>query len=132
MSKLINDLITEFHSLDEIEDSFGFYIMWIQLDDEGEITSSDSLKPVSHIEIDKEDQACLFHFTENGEAMNIAEAIEVINSENSEYALFSAEETTLDDEHVRIDNPIIGFGENVEQRCFFIVCQDYKNDDVLH
>ena len=125
MSKLVIDLIDEFHSLDEVEDDFEVFIMSIKIDDNGEIESTASVEPVSKIVIDDENHECLFHSVATDQAMSIASAIEQISSVNPEFALGFAEEKRIDDSGLRADKPIIGFGENTEQRKFFIVCQSF-------
>ena len=130
MSKLVIDLVDEFKSLDEVEDDFELFIMSIKIDDNGEIESTASVEPVSKIVIDDDNQECLFHSVasdnlQTDKAMNIATTIDQISSINPEYALGFADEKPIDDSGVSIDNPIIGFGENIEQRKFFIVCQSF-------
>jgi len=125
LSKLVIDLVDEFKSLDEVEEDFDLFIMSIKIDDEGEIESTASIEPVSKIVIDDENHECLFHSITTDKAMNMANVIDELVSVNTEYALGFAEENTIDDSYERIDNPIIGFGENIEQRKFFIVCQAF-------
>ena len=132
MSKLISDLIHEFHSLDEIEDDFEFFIMNIVIDENGDVESSDAIEAITKIEIDETNQECLFYSDPEGNAKFIGEAIKEISSVSSEYQLCSAVENTIEDSFIRIDNPIIGFGENIEQRRFFVVCQAFENNPVLH
>ena len=148
MSKYVVDLVDEFHSLVEVEDDFELFMMSIKIDDSGEVTSTESIEPVSHIEIDHEHEECLLHISPNGKAISIRKVIKEISSINSDYFLCSAEENTIDglndskiegsndnevdDSNVRVDNSIIGFGENIEQRRFFVVCQAFENNVALH
>ena len=125
MSKLIKDLENELDSLDEIEDNFELFIMSIKIDEFDEYSSAETIQAVSHIEVDESTQECLFHLG-SSDAMNILNTIDKISSIDSDYALCSAEEKTIDDALVRVDNPIIGFGENIEQKRFFIVFQTYE------
>ena len=129
LSKLISDLINEFHSVDEIEceidGDFELFIMSIKIDEFGEYDSSESILPISYIEVDSEKEECLFHFG-SSDTMTIASTVEKIKAIDSNYLLCSAEEKTIDNALVRIDNPIIGFGENIEQKRFFLVFQTYE------
>lgn len=138
MSKLVSDLVEEFHSIDEIEDDFEFFIMSIVIDDDGEIESTPTLTPVSHIEVDETHQECLFHSDAEKKTITISDAIKEVSSLDSEFQLVSTENniiaasSTVDDSTTRTDNPIIGFGENIEKRQFFLVCQTFENISVLH
>ena len=85
--------------------------------------------PVTKIEIDSEDGECLLHFDEHStDYVTITEAKalllnETLDAEVQGYEVFTSEEKELDDSHVRLDTPLIGFGENAELNCFFVVCQ---------
>ena len=125
MSKLIIDLVNEFQSLDEITDDFELFIMSIKIDEFGEYDSAETILPVSHIEVDSNKEECLFHFG-SSDAMDIVTTLEKIKSIDTNYLLCSAEEKTFDGATVRVDNPIIGFGENIEQKRFFLVFQTYE------
>ncbi len=123
MSKLVIDVVSEFQSLDVIEDDFELFVLSVKINESGEITSTESIEPVNRIEADIENQECLLHVTSNGEALRMVEAIQAISKVNADYSLCSAQEETLEDSWVRIDNPIIGFGENIDLKRFFVVCQ---------
>ena len=127
MSKLISNLVNEFQTLDEIQDDFELFIMSIKIDEFGEYDSAETILPVSHLNVDIEKEECLFHFgSSETEAMTIASTVEKIKEIDSSFLLCAAEEMTVDGKAVRLDNPIIGFGENIEQKRFFLVFQTYE------
>ena len=127
MSKLISDLINEFQTIDEIQDDFELFIMSIKIDESGEYDSSESILPVNRIEIDSENEECLFYFgTHDSDAITVATTADKIKTITPNFLLCSAEEKTVEDKTLRLDNPIIGFGENVEQKRFFLVFQTYE------
>ena len=127
MSKLISDLINEFQTIDEIQDDFELFIMSIKIDESGEYDSSNSILPVSRIEIDSENEECLFYYgSHNSDAITVATTADKIKAITPKFLLCSAEEKTVEDKMLRLDNPIIGFGENVEQKRFFLVFQTYE------
>lgn len=123
MSKLARDVVNEFHSLDVIEDDFELFVLSVKINDYGEIISTESIEPVSRVESDNENQECLLHISPSGEPLKICEAVGRIGVLNPDYALCAAQEETIDNSWVRIDNPIIGFGENLDLKRFFVVCQ---------
>ena len=129
MSKHVRDLLFEFEVQTEVEEHFRLHVLKVTLNENGEAEEFGNALPVTKIEIDLEDKECLLHFDEqSSDGVTITEAKAIFLNENlSEdvqgYAVFAAEEKELDDSHVRLDTPLIGFGENAELKCFFVVCQ---------
>ncbi len=99
------------------------------LNENGEAEEYGNALPVTKIEIDSEDKECLLHFDEHStDFVTITEAKAIfveslIDDEVQGYEVFASEEKELEDSHVRLDTPLIGFGENAELKCFFVVCQ---------
>lgn len=122
MSKFVSDLASDLQSIDEIADDFKLLLMSIKFDDSDEVTTK-STQSVSRIEVDSENQECLFFVTSNDEALSIANTKKEISTINSDYYLCAATKDIDDDSKIRLDNPIIGFGENIELKQFFIVCE---------
>jgi hypothetical protein len=134
MSKYVRDLLLEFETQSEVEEHFALHVLKVTLNENGEAEEFGNALPVTKIEIDAEDGECLLHFDEqSSDSVTIAEAKTLlINEEIVDgslvnkmlgYEVFAAEEKELDDSHVRLDTPLIGFGENAEMKCFFVVCQ---------
>jgi len=98
-----------------VDDDFGLYVILLNIDDSGEITSTESIEPVGKIGVDIESEECLFYISPSEKAIKISEAYEKIATIDSGFALVSATEQELDDSWVRIDNPVIGFGENKDE-----------------
>jgi hypothetical protein len=129
MSKQVRDLLFEFEVQSEVEEHFRLHVLKVTLNENGEAEEYGNALPVTKIEIDSEDKECLLHFDEqstDGVTITEAKAI-LLNLNLSEdvqgYAVFASEEKELDGSHVRLDTPLIGFGENTELKCFFVVCQ---------
>ena len=129
MSKHVRDLILEFEIQREVEDHFRLHVLKVTLGENGEAEDFGNALPVTKIEIDAESEECLLHFDEQSDdCVTITEAKalllnEILADEVLGYEVFAAEEKELDDSHVRLDTPLIGFGENAELKCFFVVCQ---------
>ena len=134
MSKHVRDLLLEFEAQSEVEEHFRLHVLKVTLDENGEAEEFGNALPVTKIEVDSENEECLLHFDEqSSDGVTIAEAkaLLVIDSAVDDslvnellgYAVFASEEKELDDSHVRLDTPLIGFGENAELNCFFVVCQ---------
>ena len=124
MSKYVRDLLQEFQSQDEIEDHFCLHVLKVSVDESGEVEQSGNALPVTKIEIDSENEECLLHFEEvTSSSVTVSEAKAAFVSEILDYEVCAAEEKELDDAHIRLDTPLIGFGENVELKCFFAICQ---------
>lgn len=125
MSKHVRDLLFEFEVQSEVEEHFRLHVLKVTLNENGEAEEYGNALPVTKIEIDSEDKECLLHFDEHSaNSVSIAEAKALlIDGEVQGYEVFAAEEKERDDAHVRLDTPLIGFGENAEQNCFFVVCQ---------
>ena len=125
MSKHVRDLLFEFEVQSEVEEHFRLHV----LNENGEAEEFGNALPVTKIEIDSEDGECLLHFDEHStDYVTITEAKalllnETLADEVQGYAVFASEEKERDDSYVRLDTPFIGFGENAELKCFFVVCQ---------
>ena len=125
LSKLVSDLVEELQTLDEVDDEFKCFVLSIKIDDEGEITSTESTEPLVSLKADNENQECLFYFEATGKALTVAKVKQELSAIDTDYFICSAEEKTIDDSFVRIDSPIIGFGENIDLKKFFLVCEVY-------
>ncbi len=124
MSKYVRDILLEFQSQDEIEDHFQLHALKVNIDESGDVEPSGNALPITKIEIDADNKECLLYFEEvTSIHVTVAEAKAVFVSEILDYEVCAAEEKELDDAHVRLDTPLIGFGENVELKCFFVICQ---------
>jgi len=129
MSKHVRDLLFEFEVQSEVEEHFRLHVLKVTLNENGEAVEYGNALPVTKIEIDSEDKECLLHFDEHStDFVTITEAkamfVEsLIDDEVQGYEVFASEEKELEDSHVRLDTPLIGFGENAELKCFFVVCQ---------
>jgi hypothetical protein len=134
MSKHVRDLLFEFDVQSEVEEHFRLHVLKVTLNENGEAEEFGNALPVTKIEIDSKSKECLLHFDEHSlDCVTIKEAKallineEVVNDSLVDsvlgYEVFAAEEKELDDSHVRLDTPLIGFGENAELKCFFVVCQ---------
>ena len=129
MSKHVRDLLFEFEVQSEVEEHFRLHVLKVTLNENGEAEEYGNALPVTKIEIDSEDKECLLHFDEHStDFVTITEAkamfVEsLIDDEVQGYEVFASEEKELEDSHVRLDTPLIGFGENAELKCFFVVCQ---------
>lgn len=129
MSKYVRDLLQEFETQIEVEDHFRLHVLKVTINENGEAQEFGNALPVTRIEIDSEDKECLLHFDEqSSECVTISEAKALfIKKEEADqvldYEVFAAEEKELEDSQVRLDTPLIGFGENKELNCFFVVCQ---------
>ena len=125
MSKHVRDLLFEFEVQSEVEEHFRLHVLKVTLNENGEAEEYGNALPVTKIEIDSENKECLLHFDEHStDCVTITEAKALlIDDEVQGYEVFASEEKELDDSHVRLDTPLIGFGENAELNCFFVVCQ---------
>lgn len=124
MSKHVRDLLFEFEVQSEVEEHFRLHVLKVTLNENGEAEEYGNALPVTKIEIDSEDKECLLHFDEHSsEFVTIDEAKAILIDEALGYEVFASEEKELDGSHVRLDTPLIGFGENAELNCFFVVCQ---------
>jgi hypothetical protein len=124
MSKHVRDLLFEFEVQSEIEEHFRLHVLKVTLNENGEAEEFGNALPVTKIEIDSEDKECLLHFDEQStDYVTITEAKALLIDAVLGYEVFAAEEKELDGSLVRLDTPLIGFGENAELKCFFVVCQ---------
>ena len=123
MSKYVGCIINELEESEVIDNDFGLYVISLNIDDSGEITSTESIESVGKIDADIESEECLFYVTPDKKALTISEAYAEIETIDSRFSLVSSIEQEFDDSWVRIDNPVIGFGENTDEKRFFIVCR---------
>lgn len=134
MSKYVRDLLQEFETQTEIEDHFHLHVLKVTVSEKDEVEPIGNALPVTKIEIDAKDSECLLHFDElSSERVTIKEAKNLFSAEAavnrgavndvSNYEVCACEEKERGDAFVRLDTPLIGFGENQEINCFFVVCQ---------
>ena len=123
LSKLVHDFINELNSLDEVNIDFELFVMNLNIDNSGEVLSCESVLPVLNINIDLSSNECLFQIKDTGTPLSVENGIKALASINFDYSLCSSFEENVDNSIIRIDNPIIGFGENIEEKRFFVVCQ---------
>ena len=124
MSKHVRDLLFEFEVQSEVEEHFRLHVLKVTLNENGEAEEYGNALPVTKIEIDSENEECLLHYEEStSNYVTITDAKALLIDGVQGYDVFAAEEKERDDAHVRLDTPLIGFGENAEQNCFFVVCQ---------
>ena len=127
MSKLVIDLMEVFKSIDEIDDDFEVFVLSIEFDESGEVTSNETTEAVNGLDIDSENQECLFKISPDEKTLSIADIISIadikkqISSIDSGYLLCSAFKQTAENSSVSNDKPIIGFGENIDLKRFFLV-----------
>lgn len=129
MSKYVRDLLQEFETQSAVEDHFHLHVLKVTVSENDEVEQVGNALPVTKIEIDAEDSECLLHFDElSSERVTIREAKALFSTETAvndvlNYEVCASEEKERDDAFVRLDTPLIGFGENPEINCFFVVCQ---------
>ena len=124
MSKYARDLLQEFESQIDIKDDFQLHILKVSVDESGDIEQSGNAQPVTKIEIDSQSKECLLHFAESTpKNITVLDAKTAFSSATLGYEVCAAQEKEIDDAHIRLDTPLIGFGENTELKCFFVVCQ---------
>lgn len=121
MSKLVGHLISEIEDSDVIDDDFKIFVISVEISDSCEITSTESIEPIERIGFDIEHEECLLHISETNMAIEICDAFSEISAIDSRFAVVAAIEQSFDDSWVRIDKPIIGFGENIEKKRFLVV-----------
>lgn len=124
MSKSARDVLQEFASQAEVRDDFHLHILKVKVDDNGEVEQAGNALPVTHLEIDAESNECLLHYEEGASAqVSVSDVKAAFVGAVLDYEVCASQEAILDDTHVRLDTPLIGFGENTEIKCFFAVCQ---------
>ncbi len=124
LSKCVRDLLHEFESQVDIADDFQLHVLKVLVDESGEVEQSGSAQPVTKIEIDSESKECLLHFEEStSNYVTVSDAKTAFVCAVLDYEVCAAQEKETDDAHIRLDTPLIGFGENAEIKCFFAVCQ---------
>jgi len=125
LSKHVKDLLEEFAAEECIQNDFNLHILKVSVDDNGEIEEMGNALPVFNIEVDKESQAVLLHYAEASDMLVcVADAKAVLTDELLDYEVCAAQITETTEAVLRADTPLIGFGENVELKCFFGVCQE--------
>ncbi|MFV1872990.1 MAG: hypothetical protein ACMZ64_06700 [Oleiphilus sp.] len=124
MSKSAKDLLQEFQPENGIEDDFSVHILQVKVDENGEVEQSGNALSVVKVEIDHKNRECLLHFEENtSNPVTVSEIKSKFITEILDYEVCAAQEKTIEDSYVRLDTPLIGFGENFELKYFLAVCQ---------
>ncbi|MEM5530343.1 hypothetical protein WN093_16095 [Gammaproteobacteria bacterium AS21] len=125
MSKSAQELLEEFSSQELITDDFELHILKVKIDDNGEIEHAGNALTVTSIEFDHQSKECLLHYEEGAtNYVTVAEAkVKIVDSVLS-YEVCASQIQERDDAFVRLDTPLIGFGENVDMQCFFAICRE--------
>jgi len=125
LSKQVKDLLEEFAAEECIQSDFNLHILKVSVDENGEIEEMGNALPVFNIEIDSESQTVLLHYIESSDALvSVADAKAILTDELLDYEVCAAQITETAEAVLRAETPFIGFGENVELKCFFGVCQE--------
>jgi hypothetical protein len=124
LSKNARDILQEFESQIDVKDDFQLHVLKVNVDESGEVEQSGNALPVTKIEIDSDSKECLLHFEEGtSKCVTVSDAKTAFVGAVLDYEVCAAQEKETDDAHIRLDTPLIGFGENVEIKCFFAICQ---------
>jgi hypothetical protein len=117
-------LLQEFQPHNEIDDDFRIHILKVVIGDNEEVEQSGDAQPVIKIEIDHDSRECLLHFEAVSSTYIMVSDIKAeFTADVLDYEVCATQEKILDDTCIRLDTPLIGFGENSEITCFFAVCQ---------
>lgn len=124
MSKSVRELLQEIQSQELLEDDFRLHVLKVIVDENGDVEPAGNALAVTKIEIDVENKECLLHFDETAtKGVSLIEAKAAFVEEVLDYEVCAAQEKETDEAFLRLDTPLIGFGENVELKCFFVICQ---------
>lgn len=124
MSKLVKDMIADINAEEGISDSYQLHAMYLKMNSEGEVESTEKVRPIFKVDIDVENEEFLLHITDDKNEVGEITLCDVINAANEKYYGYEvciALEKEIDDSWIRVDTPLIGFGENSEQRVFFVI-----------
>jgi hypothetical protein len=123
LSKTARDVLEEFEAQTQIADDFGIHVLKVKVGENDDVEQQGNAQPVVKIEIDHEDKECLLHYEEGASAyVTVSDLKAEFISEVLEYEVCAAQEKILEGSHVRLDTPLVGFGENFELKYFFTVC----------
>lgn len=126
MNKSAKELLEEFTSQDVITDDFQLHVLKVKIDGNGEIEEAGNALTVTKIEFDHQDKECLLHYEEGStDFVTVADAKAKITDDVLTYEVCAAQIEERDDAFVRLDTPLIGFGENVDIKCFFAICEQH-------
>jgi len=123
LSRYVGCIINELEESEIVDNDFGLFAIFLKVDESGEIESTESIVPVGKVGFDIESEECLLHVSLGGKPIIIADAYGELVSIDSRFSLVSALEQKFDDSWVRIDYPVIGFGENIDEKRFYIACK---------
>lgn len=126
MSKLVRNLISEIKVVEGVDDTFTLNAIAVNFDSSNEVESMAWIKPVRKISADHEHGEILFHYDNESNKKDVgivlADVFDFLDESHLEYSACVAIENEIDGNYVRIDYPIIGTGENLdEKRCLFVV-----------
>ncbi len=123
MSKTVADLLHEFSFEHAVEDDFCLHVLKVTVGASEVVEQLGGALPIVKVEIDHQDRTCLLHFEESdNDAITITLVRDVLVPEVLGYEVFAAQEKVVDEACLRYETPLIGFGENIELRCFFAIC----------
>lgn len=124
MSKSVRDVLQEIQSQALLADDFKLHVLKVVVDENGDVEQAGNALAVINIEIDIESKECLFHFDEAAtDAVSLLEVKAALVDEVLDYEVCASQGKETDEAFLRLDTPLIGFGENVELKCFFVICQ---------
>jgi hypothetical protein len=115
--KVIIDLIEDIKDAIENEPSFSLVAMALKEQDSGELIPSWE-SPICSMKVDAEEQR-LFFFLGKGEPLGIGTFLESANALSNK-AMMHEVLLSYSKEAKRIDSSLIGFGESLEEKKYFL------------
>jgi len=124
LSKQVKEFLQELASPIDVEDDFQLHVLKVSFDDAGEVEQSGSPQPVTKIEIDEESKECLLHYEQSAsQPVTLLDVKNIFKDRLFDFEVCAAQEQETEEAFIRLDTPLIGFGENVELKIFFVICQ---------
>ena len=128
MSKCVADMLADIANI-AAEGSCELLVLAVTLGAGGEAEETKWVAPVSRVQFDGDSQECLFHVDyecmdeprQSPTGVTLADVLSAASKANRGYDVCVAHEVQLDGSRIRIDTPIIGFGENAGKHQYFVV-----------
>ena len=115
--KVIIDLIEDIRTAINNDNSFSLAVMGLKEQDNGEFTPSwESM--ICSMKLDEEEKK-LFLFLGKENALNIGDFVQSLNALSNEKMMYEVC-VSYSKENVRMDSPLIGFGESLEDKKYLL------------
>ena len=122
LSKSVNELLSDL-DVYGVSDDYVVGVLYVANDTDREVSNDSRSEAVVKIDADHSSQELLLYFGK-GDPVRVADLRKKCPESVLSYDVVVAEEFVEGGTHIRIDTPLIGVGENHDEKQYFVLCEE--------